>query len=64
MHFHSYELRTVDNQLKLFLKERYSTNSDGISKLLGLNANANVEFDEIAKILENKISDKTIFTIG
>ena len=64
MHFHSYELRTVDNQLKLFLKERYSTNSDGISKLLGLNANANVEFDEIAKILENKISEKTIFTIG
>ena len=63
MHFHSYELRTVDNQLKLFLKERYSTNSDGISKLLGLNANANVGFDEIAKILENKISDKTIFTI-
>ena len=64
MHFHSYELRTVDGQLKLFLKERYSTNSRGISKLLGLNANANVEFDEMAKILENKISDETIFSIG
>ena len=64
MHFHSYGLKAIDTQLKLFLKERYSTNSDGISKLLGLNADANVEFDEIAKILENKISDKTIFTIG
>ncbi len=64
MHFHSYGLKTANNQLKLFLKERYSTNSDGISKLLGLNADANVEFDEIAKILESKISDRTIFTIG
>ncbi|MCD8235059.1 MAG: hypothetical protein LUD00_00070 [Prevotellaceae bacterium] len=64
MHFHSYGLKTVDNQLKLFLQERYSTDGDGISQLLGLNADANVEFDTIAKILESKVSDKTIFTIG
>lgn len=63
MHFHSYNLKDVDGQLKLFLHERYSTNSDGISMLLGLNADANVEFDELAKLLESKISDKTIFTI-
>lgn len=65
MHFHSYKLKpTEDGQLKLFLNERYSTDSNGISRLLGLNADTNVEFDKIAKILENKISDKTIFTIG
>ncbi len=63
MHFHSYKLEAVDGQFKLFLNERYSTDCNGVSRLLGLNADANVEFDELAKTLESKISDNTIFTI-
>lgn len=64
MHFHSYRLADGRQSLKLVLDHRYSTNSNGIAKLLGLNANANVDFEEVAKILESKISDTTIFTIG
>lgn len=64
MHFHSYGLKAAGDRFKLFLQERYSTNSDGISRLLGLNAEADVEFDEMAGILEGKISDETVFTIG
>lgn len=64
MHFHSYQLKKEGNDYKLVLENRYSTDSDGISKLLGLNANANLGFDEIAKILETKISDATVFSIA
>lgn len=64
MHFHSYRLAENNCDFKLVLDHRYSTNSDGIAKLLGLNTNANVDFEEVAKILESKISDATIFTIG
>lgn len=64
MHIHSYSLKKNDNFLKLVLDSRYSTDSNGIAKLLGLNAKANMDFEEIAKILEAKISDTTIFSIG
>ncbi|MCH5178898.1 MAG: hypothetical protein J1F13_04370 [Prevotellaceae bacterium] len=63
MHFHSYALKKEYDNYKLVLAGRYSTKSDGISKLLGLNANSNVEFDEIAKLLKSKISDSTVFSI-
>ncbi len=62
MHFHAYSLeKTGGTMLKLYLQSRLSTDSSGISTLLGLNAKANIEFEEIAKILESKISDDTIF---
>ena len=64
MHFHSYKLKKEEKDYKLVLDSRYSTDSNGISKLLGLNANAKIEFEEIAKILESKISDSTIFSIA
>lgn len=64
MHFHSYKLRKENENYKLILENRYSTDSNGISKLLGLNANANLRFEEIAQILETKISDSTIFSIA
>lgn len=62
MHFHSYCLKKEEQDYKLVLESRYSTDSNGISKLLGLNAN--LQFEEIAKILETKISDLTIFSIA
>lgn len=65
MHFHAYSLDEVDGTLlKLHLQSRLSTDSAGIATLLGLNARANIEFEEIAKILEAKISDDTVFDLG
>lgn len=64
MHIHSYKLCKEDKEYRLVLDTRYSTDSNGIAKLLGLNANANIGFEEIAKILESKISDSTLFTIA
>lgn len=64
MHFHSYKIKKENKDYKLILDSRYSTDGEGISKLLGMNANANIGFEEIAKILESKISDTTIFSIA
>lgn len=64
MHIHSYKLKKENVDYKLILESRCSTDSEGISKLLGLNAEANIGFEEIARILEAKISDTTIFTIA
>lgn len=64
MHFHSYKLKKEEKDYKLVLDSRHSTDSNGISKLLGLNANAKIGFDEIAKILESKIFDSTVFSIA
>ena len=64
MHFHSYKLKKDDKDYKLVLDSRHSTDSTGISRLLGLKAEANIGFEEIAKILESKISDNTVFTIA
>lgn len=63
MHFHAYELETKGNRYKLNLKERFSTDKEGIALLLGLNANANMKFEEIANLLESKISDETLFQV-
>ena len=64
MHFHSYKLKKDGVDYKLVLDNRCSTDSSGISTLLGLKADANIGFEEIAKILESKISDKTVFTVA
>ena len=64
MHFHSYKLTKTGKNFKLVLDSRYSTDSKGVSELLGLKANPNIGFDEIAKLLETKISDTTIFNIA
>jgi len=64
MHFHAYSLIQNSNNLyTIALKERFSTDADGISKCLGLQAEANVELGVILKILENKISDFTLLKI-
>ena len=64
MHFHAYSLDNIGGSFKLHLNSRLSTDSRGISTLLGLNAKANIQFDEIARILEAKISDNTVFDIS
>ena len=64
MHIHSYRLRKDEQDFKLVLDNRCSTDSEGLSKLLGLNANAKLGFEEIAKLIERKISDDTVFNIA
>lgn len=63
MHIHSYKLKKGGGDNKLILDKCCSTDSAGISKLLGLNANANIGFEEIARVLEAKLSDSTIFSV-
>lgn len=65
MHFHAYQyqLGASTKGFKLSLKERRSTNGEGIARCLGLQAEANVELGKIAAILEAKISAKTLLKI-
>ena len=46
------------HRLKLSLDTRVSTDSDGIAKCLGLNAQPKVELQEIIATLESKLSDE------
>lgn len=62
LHIHSYDLNAEEHGYKLSLSHRYSTDDEGIAMLLGLNTSANVEFEEIAKQLESKISDSTLLS--
>lgn len=61
LHFHSYSLDAKeDNELSLQLSTRMSTDTDGMSKCLGLEAEAKVELEIIVEKLEEKISDATL----
>lgn len=64
MQFHSYSYIQTNNSFKIKLEHRYSTDSAGISTLLGLNANADIELETIVSMLESRISDSTILQIG
>lgn len=64
MHFHSYKTERQAEALRLRLNQRYSTDSNGISRLLGLNTNPNVDLEAIVKTLEGKITDDTRLAFG
>lgn len=55
VHIHSYGLSLIENRLKLALENRVSTDSAGIAKSLGLNAESRIELDDIVRILEPKL---------
>lgn len=63
MHFHSYRLDKSENLYHLKLAERLSTDSNGIAKCIGLQAEAKMELEFISKAIEAKLSDRTLFTI-
>jgi hypothetical protein len=64
MHIHTYKLKqTADNAYHLDLKERFSTNADGIAQSLGLQADPNMALEQILAFLENKISENTLFML-
>lgn len=64
MHIHSYTLaQTDDKDFRLSLDSRFSTDTAGVGKFLGLQADANVELQIIVEQLEAKISSDTLFII-
>lgn len=63
MQFHAYGIRELNNTFKISLVQRISTDSRGISNLLGLKANPNLGLEELTKILQSKISESTLLQI-
>ena len=63
MQIHTYVLDVSDTGLRLGLANRYSTDANGVSTCLGLQADANVALEEIIGVLESKISDATLLSI-
>lgn len=62
MHFHSYEMRKqASGEYKIGLTKRLSTDGDGISKCLGLQAEARIELVQILEALQAKISPANAF---
>lgn len=57
VHIHAYDFTEANNRLCLSLKTRVSTDSAGIAKCLGLNAERKVELQDIVEILEQKLTE-------
>lgn len=63
MHIHAYRMNRQANQsFKLTLDSRLSTNAQGITRCLGLQAEANIELEHIIQLLETKLSQETLFS--
>jgi hypothetical protein len=62
-HFHSYQLLANKNKYHLSLLKRASTDANGIARCLGLKAEANVDLEVFLKMLESKISEKTLLKL-
>lgn len=63
MHFHSYKFAKSTELFDIALAERFSTDTDGISKCLGLQISPKVELETIIKQLQAKMSDRTLFQL-
>ena len=61
MHFHSYSVVRQDDIYRIDLDTRWSTDAEGMSICLGLQAQPYVEYEEIVAVLEQKMSARTIF---
>lgn len=63
LHFHSYSMNRTEEQYRICMNARLSTDDDGISQCLGLQAEARVELEQIILVLERKIGPTTLFRI-
>ena len=64
VHIHSYSLDEAENNsLRLRLKDRISTDANGIALCLGLQAEAKIELEKIIQYLEARISENTLLRI-
>jgi hypothetical protein len=63
-HIHAYAMKKQDDHsFRIELKDRLSTDVYGISKCLGLQAEAKIELKQIVELLESKISNETVFVL-
>ncbi len=58
VHIHSYNFEENGTALNLSLHTRISTDSAGIAKCLGLNAESKVELQDLIRILEPKLIEE------
>lgn len=64
LHIHTYGLNQTDGgDFRLSLGSRFSTDSAGIARCLGLQASPNVELKEIVAFLEGRIGDNTLLML-
>ena len=63
MHFHAYGSTVHQCGLRLSLTQRVSTDTAGISRSLGLQAESKVEMQDILEQLQAKISSKTLLSV-
>ncbi|HBT4837406.1 TPA: hypothetical protein MB316_001426 [Klebsiella quasipneumoniae subsp. similipneumoniae] len=61
LHFHSYSMNRINEEYRISMNARLSTDGDGISQCLGLQAEARVELEQIIMVLERKIGPGTLF---
>jgi hypothetical protein len=64
LHVHTYSLEGNDTGYRIQLSERWSTDSAGVARALGLQNEARVELEELVKQLERKLSDQTLLKLG
>jgi len=64
MHFHAYSLTPTKEGHKLELAKRLSTDTAGIATCLGLQNEAKVELDVILRLIEQKITARTLFNVN
>jgi len=64
MHVHPYRLERTGDDWQLELGTRISTDAAGVSRSLGLQASAKVQMEAILALLEEKISDATLFNFA
>ena len=62
MHVHAYGLKE-DDGFRLSLATRISTDSAGVARALGLQAESRIELETILADLERKMSKKTLFAV-
>lgn len=63
MQIHAYALQDVEEEMRLELVSRKSTDGRGIAKCLGLQANSSVELDTILASLQSRICEETLLTV-
>lgn len=63
VHFHSYDFVEENNGLHITLDTRVSTDTNGVAMCLGLNAEANIDLEDIIALLEKKLKDEYRLTL-
>ena len=63
MHFHAYSLKPTKRGHRLELATRMSTDTAGIATCLGLQNEAKVDLEVIVKLIEQKISERTLYSV-